>query len=182
MENEIRRGKCGPKIKDLRGKTFGGYKVIEFYAGKRNPAWVCECKCGNRVIIATQELKQRNRQSCVKCRKIMFGEIHCRYLSHLQVRARRKKIEYDVSGEYLWKLYQNQSGKCAYTGRNITFANDYRNKWQDQTASLDRIDSTKGYVEGNVQWVHKKVNAMKWEYSDQEFLQVCRDVVNHKKL
>ena len=32
------------------------------------------------------------------------------------------------------------------------------------TASLDRIDSTKGYVRGNIQWVHKDINWFKRDY------------------
>jgi hypothetical protein len=44
------------------------------------------------------------------------------------------------------------------------------------TASLDRIDSSKGYVEGNVQWVHKRINIMKNDLSDSEFIEWCRVV------
>lgn len=44
------------------------------------------------------------------------------------------------------------------------------------TASLDRIDSSKGYIEGNVQWVHKYVNVMKWDFSMEEFLDICRKI------
>jgi hypothetical protein len=29
---------------------------------------------------------------------------------------------------------------------------------------MDRIDSNKGYVEGNVQWVYKYVNLMKRDF------------------
>ena len=40
----------------------------------------------------------------------------------------------------------------------------------DATASLDRIDSSKGYIKGNVQWVHKNINYMKQEMTNEEFL------------
>ena len=42
------------------------------------------------------------------------------------------------------------------------------------TASLDRIDSTKGYFIENVQWVHKYVNIMKWHTANQEFIEWCK--------
>lgn len=32
-----------------------------------------------------------------------------------------------------------------------------------QTASLDRIDSSKGYTIDNVWWIHKQLNWMKWD-------------------
>jgi hypothetical protein len=47
------------------------------------------------------------------------------------------------------------------------------------TASLDRIDSTLGYVTGNVQWVHKSVNHMKSDTPEEEFVEWCRRIVAH---
>jgi len=52
-----------------------------------------------------------------------------------------------------------------------TFKDDYG------MASLDRIDSTGGYTEGNVQWVHRTVNFMKQSLSDAELVQWCRRIV-----
>ncbi len=46
-----------------------------------------------------------------------------------------------------------------------------------KTASLDRIDSRLGYEPGNIQWVHKDVNQMKWHLSNDRFIEVCRAVV-----
>jgi len=49
------------------------------------------------------------------------------------------------------------------------------------TASLDRIDSSKGYIEGNVQWVHKMVNMSKQQYTQEEFINMCIAVANKVK-
>ena len=50
-----------------------------------------------------------------------------------------------------------------------------------QTASLDRIDSTKGYIEGNVQWVDKIVNAMKWNIPEKYFIEICKTIAKNQK-
>ena len=42
------------------------------------------------------------------------------------------------------------------------------------TASIDRIDSSIGYVIGNVQWVHKQVNFMKGTMEQKEFIKFCK--------
>jgi hypothetical protein len=42
------------------------------------------------------------------------------------------------------------------------------------TASIDRIDSSKGYILGNIQWVHKDVNFMKRTYSQEYFVKMCK--------
>ena len=48
------------------------------------------------------------------------------------------------------------------------------------TASIDRIDSNKGYIEDNVVWVHKDINIMKNKFSKEYFLMLCKKIVeNH---
>ena len=48
-------------FKDLTGKKFGNLKVLK-YAG--NQKWVCECICGNTVIIDGQKIKSGRIKSC----------------------------------------------------------------------------------------------------------------------
>ena len=183
----VKRNKSGPPIIDLIGQTVGGYKVLKFHGVDKfsRRMWTCGClKCGKEINITGNELSgtyRTERKSCMRCRRVFYGKLHNRYLLHLQTRARKKKIEWNVKGEYLWDVYEKQNGRCAYTGRNIVFSEDYRNKWKDQTASLDRIDSGKGYIKGNVQWLHKDVNAMKWNYSNENFLKLCKEVVDYRK-
>jgi hypothetical protein len=50
-------------------------------------------------------------------------------------------------------------------------------KDREGTASLDRIDSSKGYSKDNVQWVHKRLNAVKQNLTPEEFLFWCIKVV-----
>lgn len=47
-----------------------------------------------------------------------------------------------------------------------------------QTASLDRIDNTKGYTEDNVQWVHKIINKMKSDLTQEDFIMWCKRINN----
>jgi hypothetical protein len=48
-------------------------------------------------------------------------------------------------------------------------------------ASLDRIDSSKGYIDGNVQWVHKEVNEMKMQATQNEFIEYCNLVAEFNR-
>jgi hypothetical protein len=70
----------------------------------------------------------------------------------------------NITLEYIWDLLLEQNRKCALTGLPLTFAKDYNKSTLDQTASLDRIDSSVGYIIGNVQWVHKEINKIKREF------------------
>ena len=54
-----------------------------------------------------------------------------------------------------------------------------KNSIRDGTASLDRIDSSRGYVIDNIQWVHKDINWLKNDWSQKEFIELCSRVANH---
>ncbi len=91
--------------------------------------------------------------------------------------AKRKGIHFNITMPYLQTLFENQRGKCAYTGWDLTFST-YADTY-DGTASLDRIDSGVGYIVGNVQWVHKDINMMKQQYSNERFLVLCHAVAKN---
>lgn len=46
------------------------------------------------------------------------------------------------------------------------------------TASLDRIDSRHGYIPGNIQWLHKDINVMKWDHTTGRFIELCGMVID----
>jgi hypothetical protein len=84
-------------------------------------------------------------------------------------------IIWDVSFEYLADLLIEQDFKCALTGWDI------HGMEVNSPASLDRIDSSLGYIEGNLQWVTIKVNMMKQKYTQQDFIDVCIAVADKTK-
>ncbi len=93
--------------------------------------------------------------------------------------AYRSRINFSITIEYAWDVYVNQGGRCAKTGVPIFFGLPgtgspvHIKQIGEGTASLDRIDSNKGYEVGNIQWVHKDVNVMKWDFDEQYFLKMC---------
>lgn len=103
-----------------------------------------------------------------------IGEISGRYLQSLRNRCKQYNIENDFTPEYLWDIFIKQNRKCPYSGIELKFAEIVNNEGiKEQTASLDRIDSSKGYIIGNLQWVHKDVNKMKQNFSDEYFKTMC---------
>jgi hypothetical protein len=83
-------------------------------------------------------------------------------------------LEFDLTNEYIHNLFLNQDQKCNLTGWEINLFNEN----QPITASLDRIDSKKGYIKNNVQWLHKDINCIKLDFSQGEFIRLCKDVAN----
>lgn len=101
---------------------------------------------------------------------------------HLQnARRRNKQVTATLADlKIQWEL---QGGVCPYTGwplKNMptTALYDQLPLTPDR-ASLDRIDSTKGYVNGNIQFVSVMAQYAKNGFSEQELLNFCKQVVEH---
>jgi hypothetical protein len=63
------------------------------------------------------------------------------------------------------------------SGIDINFRPNYQS--YQATASLDRKDSTLGYIKGNLQWVHKDVNMAKGLMTQESFIKMCTIIVNY---
>jgi hypothetical protein len=84
-------------------------------------------------------------------------------------------LDFTLTSEAIFALLEKQGYVCALTGLPIDLAESCRKHITGETtASLDRVDSSKGYVAGNVQWLHKDVNKMKWDLSQERFVEICR--------
>lgn len=105
------------------------------------------------------------------------GSVFCRI--QLGCKRKNRTLEFAITIQEIWDLFLKQDRKCALSGEILKFNSNY--KMFDGTASLDRIDSDKGYIPGNVQWVHKDLQTMKMDSSDEKFINWCHKVSNHNK-
>ena len=87
-------------------------------------------------------------------------------------KRKSRQLEFDITIEEIWELFQKQKNKCALSGLPLKFKSN--KKGEQSTASLDRIDSKIGYHIDNVQWVHKDVNRMKMDLNEDEFFELCK--------
>ncbi len=98
-----------------------------------------------------------------------------KFFSNVKYEADRRGIEFDLTMDYLDGLLRGQGHKCFYSGLPIDA------KTRDRiTASVDRLDSDKGYVKNNVHFVHKKVNMMKWVLEERDFLYFVEAIYKNK--
>jgi hypothetical protein len=96
--------------------------------------------------------------------------------------AKRKNLLFDLTKWFLKWLWEKQGGFCNLSGIPIKIAETtYGQKHGESTASLDRIDSSKGYVEDNVQFLHKRINDIKRHLPEDTYIYVCRCVAEHTK-
>lgn len=171
--------RCPVNTKNLANQKFGNLTAINRSGSKNRKAlWKCLCNCGKYTILSSRDLISGNTKSC-GCGKSRFGkrnpyfsgyeEISGTQLRVIRDNALKRNIEYNISNEYIWDLFIAQNRKCALSNIELTF----KNKKNKGTASLDRIDSSKGYIEGNVQWIHKHINKMKTDFNQDYFIEMC---------
>ncbi len=90
---------------------------------------------------------------------------------HAKTRAKRKGYEFNITEEYVLELYESQNKICYITGIILSLE-----KHKHNTISLDRIDSSKGYVTGNVALCTDFINRAKSDYSLEEFTDILKQI------
>jgi hypothetical protein len=71
-------------------------------------------------------------------------------------RAKKRDLEMNITKDHLMALWESQAGRCAISDKVMAHVASQMN-----TVSIDRIDSDKGYIVGNIQLVCKAVNYAK---------------------
>lgn len=178
---------CSKKFHNLINKRFGKLVAIKF-AGMievrsriglgEQAHWECLCDCGNTYIVPADLLLVDKVKSC-GCLKpnYIIGQLTGYHFSRVRNKAKKRKIEFDLTMEEAWNKFEQQDGKCIFTGKLLTITTRHKNG----NASLDRIDSNKGYIKNNIQWVDKRVNLMKHNLTDKKFIEICKLIAEYNK-
>lgn len=97
-----------------------------------------------------------------------------------------KKARYNAAARGIeWRLtlrdvadtFEKQEFRCIFTGRDVRFPTV--GTYRDGEASIDRIDSDGPYSPDNIQIVSKHVNYMKMRLSNDEFVQLCKEIAEN---
>lgn len=141
-----------------------------------------KCKCGDvrSVAIVNKEYLHKPCMSCtLESRGCAYKEISGKFFSSLKYGAKTRNLEVSITPENIYNLFIKQNKKCALSGVELTFV---RRKGFKQTASVDRIDSLKGYTKENIQIVHKDINKMKTNFTEDRFIEMCKLVSKYKTI
>jgi hypothetical protein len=184
--------KTRPKpFDDLTGRVFQKLTVIKYLgknSNKKYNNWLCKCECGTELERFDVYLFDNIKNACFQCRYADqsitnwqgYKEISLTTWTTIKVGAKNRNREFNITIEYAWELFLKQNRKCAITGIDLQFSRNTK-KDKSQTASLDRIDNTKGYIEGNVQWVHKKINYIKHAMTMEELIKWANLISDYNK-
>lgn len=177
---------------DYCGQTIGNILVLEpIFPGVgtrgKHVKWKCKCLlCDKHCILQSHALKLLVNQSCSECSykitaiKKTKNSVWTWIIKAIKLRVKKKRncgryIEYNLNENILINMMEKQNGKCALTGIDLklsktTFEHVRENK---TTVSVDRIDNSRGYTEDNIRLVHKNINLMRQDNSDEDFIYWC---------
>lgn len=135
------------KIKDLS----------EYYATDLGGKLMARCKCCKKRMLREAYARDMAEDPILTKRKMM--------LQSAKVRAKKKGIDYNIELEDVC-----DSLVCPVTGQPLIW--DVAGNPQANSPSLDRIDSTKGYIKGNVKVIAWWANALKNDVTFEQMEQI----------
>lgn len=138
---------------------------------EKDGQWLCE-RCDvykskdDFIYTNNQKLRFRFCRSCKH--KASTEAIRKTYISYIRNRIRhiRHQVKgtdtpFDINAEYCIDLWNRQNGRCFYSDELLKINNTNQARHNHNSASLDRIIPTRGYVEENVVWCIQRINVMK---------------------
>ena len=191
---EDKKSQCLYKGESYLNRQMNGWKVLGYHSTKEKPSgsrvdWLCEClSCGIQKQIPMYNIVSEKSKMCFKCANKNkdgdknnnwkgIGSVPSSTITKIKNNAISRNLAFELDGNYLNSLWESQNHKCALTGLELGLKAKSKkdNPWS-KIASLDRKDSNKGYVVGNVRWVHPIINIMKNQFTDEIFISMCKQV------
>jgi hypothetical protein len=137
--------------------------------GRKN---YCSRNCTGKNMVNIKRLKSYDRYdiSQHKSNKIDEFTPFKKYIKMAKVKFKN----FSLTLQDLKTQWELQNGICPYSGVELQY-NTHSNKNNNPifTASLDKIDSSKGYIVGNIQFVSMSINYMKNTMSHEKTLELC---------
>lgn len=175
-------------------KCVAGYRSGRLLAESRVPSknkrsrWLCSCECGNKKEVDAKHLISKAIRSCGCLLKevarsrflerepidALKRQMYLTYISSAKVRG----IPMDITED---QFHEIASGDCDYCGSPPSeFKSRLRVEHAPYLANgIDRVDSSVGYVIGNVVPCCKNCNIAKNAMSREVFIKMCEMVTRH---
>ena len=160
---------CGKKFLKDKSEVDRNQKVNRKNYCSRS----CVGKAHSEHLLEYVELYKNNLVNFSDNRRDKYTGFR-RYLA----KAKSRYKECDITLDDLLEQWEKQEGICVYSGVKL---NHTQNGDSITTASLDRIDSKKGYIKNNIQFISIACNYAKNNMTHEEMLTFCKLISNFNK-
>jgi hypothetical protein len=174
------------QVIDLTGKKFGRLTVIERAENddRGKTFWKCKCDCGNETTVNSSVLRRGDSQSCgcyhrERCSKPLGEASFNHILREYKGQAKKGNKEFSLSDDEFKELIL---ADCFYCGKKPLQVKPGKTNGVVIYNGIDRVDSSKGYVKGNVVTCCRQCNIAKREHTVKEFKTWIKAVYEHLNL
>jgi len=136
-----------------------------------------ECLCKMCGQTESTYFSEYNKSYCKECFKgikdnkiINISKFFKLKIHHIKKSAKSRNLEFDLTVDDLVSQYLKQNQRCAYSHKEFIMGDG------DYSLSIDRIDSTKGYVKENIQFIWFIYNRMKGQFSTKKFMDIMKSI------
>ena len=141
----------------------------------------CSRSCAMKFLSnnRTQAMKdysnsEKNKQLLLNLNNTYYVRYPEKIFSYFLRNCRKRYKECTLTLSDLQAQWDKQNGICPYSGLKMTLEFGYMN-----SASLDRIDSSKGYMKNNIQFVVLPINYLKNSYSDLDVKRFLKSISSY---
>lgn len=167
---------CGCHILDNKkeefiGKTFNYLTVISFDKVYRAAVyWLCKCICGNTVSVKSTYLKTDHTKSCgcQRSNRLEPGESSFNSLIRsYKTGAKQRGKDFELTKEQIRIITKSNCYYCGIEPKQISKHPDDLGEYYYN--GIDRVDSEKGYINGNCVPCCQFCNRAKSNFPIEEF-------------
>jgi len=169
---------------DIAGHRYGRLTVIEQGESdeRGGSRWLCQCDCGETTVVSSHNLRTGNTKSCGCLWKdtvcLPEGESAFNQLYN-RIRHDVRGHEFDLTKEQVRQLVLQPCHYCGEPPAQKQKIGQYGYNGGFLYNGIDRIDSSQGYVLGNVVSCCKRCNWAKNSMSVDEFKSWVLQVYEH---
>jgi len=146
-------------------------------SGRRRGAIYCSLKCSGRASSRQYSANnpKKSRKGWREYSRSPKG-IATQLIGNARRRAKSGDLPMTITHD--WVLGRLKAWRCELTGLEFQMESRGPNRANPFAPSLDRIEPSKGYVEGNVRLVCYAVNMARSDWGDEVLLIVARALVS----
>lgn len=180
------------QIIDEIGNKYAEFEVIsKLESSKYGVVWLCLCSCGTIKPILGVDLRRGHIKSC-GCKQGMGGgpkrhradKVLKSHFSSYRNSKRAKQLGFNLTLEDFEFICKQNCYYCEAEPqiRRIAYRSDRNGPLYsyDNLSGIDRLDNTKGYIDGNCIPCCGKCNIMKGNSTEDEFLEQIKRIYEKK--
>lgn len=192
------------KLIDLSDKVFGRLTVMGRSGNHWPVEWRCRCVCGVELAVRGDALRNGNTKSCGCLQREWTSQMESKYPKpkgeehpNAKLAQTRHGIGYVFSKSWSYQRASGIKQRCDRHGFEFGFSSvielaNYLDAITPAicpvfkcpfskgrfTKSVDRKDTSKGYIKGNLQIISLLANRMKLDSSEEELKMFAKWVIN----